>query len=211
MSKGVRKFPRTDVWLTGQRILDAIGPLISKWAIVGSYRRGLEMCGDVDFLAIPRDGVSVEACNAALALVCRDGQLESEGDLSIGMVPLLNGDEISVNVFYTTPDEWGSALLYTTGSREFNVLFRGIAKSRGFSVNEHGVSRGGKPVPDSGFSERAVCRTIGVRWVPPEARTGSRGSWVVDYKSRDSRGGPGTTRPVRPPPTSEKPGRRRRF
>src|SRR5439155_22431628 len=117
MSKGVRKFPRTDVWLTGQRILDAIGPLIFRWAIVGSYRRGLEMCGDVDFLAIPRDGVSVEACNAALASVCRDGQLESEGDLAIGKVPLLNGNEISIKVFYTIHSERGLSYIDSTGVR----------------------------------------------------------------------------------------------
>src|SRR5205809_2074807 len=128
------RIDRTTAYLVARRVWDAIDPYISKTCIAGSYRRGLRTLGDVDIVAIPRDGVSLETVNQALASVCDDGELESAGELSIGRVPVGNGDWVSINVFYTTPENWGSMLSYATGSKLHNIRFRGIAKSRGLRV-----------------------------------------------------------------------------
>jgi DNA polymerase (family 10) len=200
MSKGTIRYDRTTAYLVAATVYDALKPFLSRSAIVGSYRRGLPTVGDVDILVIPRDGVSEDYICGRFSAVCDGGSLESGGSgLAIGGV-----DGVPVNVFFTTPEEWGAALLYTTGSKKFNERFRGIAKSRGLRVNQYGVFHRGdsndEPIPDSGFSERAVCRSIGVVWLPPEARTDRPSIPVTEIEVAR---GAGTTRPVIGPRASD--------
>ena len=204
------RIDRTTAYLVARRVWDAIDPYISKTCIAGSYRRGLPTCGDVDIVVITRDGVSLETVNEALASVCDDGELETAGELSIGRVVVGNGDWVSINAFYTTPENWGAMLLYATGSKLFNIRFRGIAKSRGLKVNQDGVFRGKHRLPGIGFSERSVCRAIGVGWLPPEARTGREIPVTVPFTNlgvtpEASHPGPRVSE------RRQKPGRRRRF
>jgi len=186
------RIDRTTAYLVARRVWDAIDPHISKTCIAGSYRRGLPTCGDVDIVVIPREGVTLETANEALASV-------------VG-----NGDWVSINAFYTTPENWGAMLLYATGSKLFNIRFRGIAKSRGLKVNQDGVFRGKHRLPGIGFSERSVCRAIGVGWLPPEARTGREIPVTVPFTNlgvtpEASHPGPRVSE------RRQKPGRRRRF
>jgi DNA polymerase (family 10) len=207
------RIDRTTAYLVARRVWDAIDPLISKTCIAGSYRRGLPTCGDVDIVVIPRAGVSLETVNEALASVCDDGALEQGGELSIGTVPIGNGEWASINVFYTTPENWGAMLLYATGSRLYNIRFRGIGKSRGLRVSQYGVFRGEREehrLPRVGFSERSVCRAIGVGWLPPEARTGKEIPVTMPFTNLGVT--PGASHPgPRVSERRQKPGRRRRF
>jgi len=178
VSSGPR-YDREYVLLAGRVVARSLDPFIDRLGFVGSFRRGLPTCGDIDILTIPRDGVSQEQCNRAFESVCLSRRLESEGSgLSVGMVSPNEAqglEAVPVNVFYTVPEEWGAALMYTTGSKAFNLKYRSIAKARGFKVSQYGVfDRNDNPIPDSGFSERAVCRTIGIPWLPPRFRDGKR-------------------------------------
>src|SRR6266508_4828733 len=109
---GVR-FPRDEIQRVADLVIAAVRPYISKVYYAGSFRRGLSECGDADVLCIPIDAASA---SRALADICDGGILESgsgEG-LDIGTV-----QGIPVNLFYTTPECWGAAHLYTTGSKEY--------------------------------------------------------------------------------------------
>ena|SRR5438552_5545012 len=184
-----------DMVYTNLEPLIALGPDgRPKSSIVGSYRRGLSTCHDVDFVFIPRDGVSEDEIVRALGSICDSGQLEIPSNgWYIGFVRV--GDaSFPFNVWTTTAESWGACLLYSTGSRDFNKLFRGIANRRGLTVNETGVrryspvSRGpvSDYIPGAAYSERAVCRTVGVDWIPPSQRTGERGAWIHDEPASDS-------------------------
>jgi len=206
------RIDRTTAYLVAHRVWDAIGSYICKTCIAGSYRRGLPTCGDVDIVVIPRSGASLETVNEALASVCDDGELESAGEFSIGRVPIGNGDWASINVFYTTPENWGAMLLYATGSRLYNIRFRGIAKSRGFKVSQDGVFRGERRLAGVGFSERSVCRAVGVGWLPPEARTGKEIPVTMPFTNLGVTAGASPHTSPRPSERQpEKTGRRRRF
>ncbi len=163
---GVR-FPRVEIERIADLVIAAVRPFVSKIYYAGSFRRGLPDSGDVDVLCIPTDSKSA---SSALAALCDGGRLESgsgEG-LDIGDV-----QGVPVNLFYTSSETWGSAHLYTTGSKEYNISTRMIAKRRGLKLTQAGVfTRSGRLVT-SGPTEADVCRAIGIPWLPPEQRTGS--------------------------------------
>src|SRR6266566_4578837 len=184
---GIR-FDRTTTYLAAAKVGDAIRPYVYRFALCGSYRRGLTTCGDADIVAIP-SGPSKAVIDAARS-VCVGGKSETEGSDQIFGKVLIGETPVDFQLWLTTAEAWGAALYYVTGSRKFNVVMRGIAKKRGFQLNQYGVFKrsGSKPIPGAAFSERAVCRSIGVQWLPPEARTGEWGGWTVseEYRRSDS-------------------------
>ena len=44
-----------------------------------------------------------------------------------------------IDIMYTRPDEYPFAILYFTGSKEFNQKMRQHANEKGFTLNEHGI------------------------------------------------------------------------
>jgi DNA polymerase/3'-5' exonuclease PolX len=157
------------------KVAPALDPVVSRFAYVGSMRRRAPTVGDVDILVIPRrsDSEVVQAFSS----VCMGHKPESGGfDRLIGMVEGEPGDFISFNVFITTPESWGAALHYTTGSWEYNVAVRGVAKNRGLHADQEGVhkrrkdGRAGALLPGSGMTEAAYCAAIGIPWLEPHRR-----------------------------------------
>jgi DNA polymerase/3'-5' exonuclease PolX len=76
-----------------------------------------------------------------------------------------------------TPDEeYAYALLYFTGSDRFNVAFRQYTLDRGYSLNEHTLTKvrdGVKEVPYM-ESEKDIFKFIGLRYIEPSKRIDSK-------------------------------------
>jgi DNA polymerase (family 10) len=171
------RFDREYALWCGRTVSRFVDPWVQRLAYVGSFRRGLPTLGDLDILIIPRKGVRESQINREFARVCINRKLESFGSgLSIGLVSPESGlDAVPINLFFTREEEWGAALLYSTGSRDYNIGYRSFAKKHyGLTVNQYGVFRKGKLLPDSGYSERAVTRAIHIPWLPPQDRTDRR-------------------------------------
>ncbi|MEM6655968.1 MAG: nucleotidyltransferase domain-containing protein, partial [Planctomycetota bacterium] len=90
----------------------------------GSYRRGKETVGDLDFLVDADDAAPVMDRLAAY-----DGVAETiaRGDTKMS-VRLASGMQVDLRVVPT--ESFGAALQYFTGSKEHNVVLRGRAKQR---------------------------------------------------------------------------------
>ena len=182
---GKQKFEREFALAAGRIVAKALDSHVDKLAYVGSFRRGLPLLGDLDMLVIPN--FSEKECMEAFRIACADQKLLSNKDgLSVCDV-LFDGMPVPVNVFTTVQNQWGAALMYSTGSREYNIRYRSIAKDRGLLVNEYGVfDRNGKPISDSGYSERAVCRAIGIPWVSPSERELKPiPTWCIEHQVPD--------------------------
>ena len=180
MSNKRGRFDREFALLVGRSVARSIDPLIQRLAFAGSYRRRLPDCGDIDIVVIPKPGILQDQINTEAAKLCYTGKLDSEGSgLSVGTLnPELAGqkDPFEVpafNLFFTTEPEWGAMLMYATGSGKYNAAYRAIAKKRGLKVNEYGVfvRSTNRLIPDSSFSEHAVCRTIGIPFLEPQDRS----------------------------------------
>ena len=174
------RFDREFALLCGRIVARSIDPFVQKLAFAGSYRRRLPDCGDIDIVVIPKPGILQDQINTEAAKLCYTGKLDSEGSgLSVGTLnPELVGQKDpfeapAFNLFFTTEPEWGAMLMFATGSGKYNAAYRAIAKKRGLKVNEHGVfvRSTNELISDSGYSEHAVCRAIGIPFLEPQDRS----------------------------------------
>ena len=132
----------------------------------GSYRRGRETVGDLDFLAVARDPGGVMDHFAAYDDLA-DVMLRGETKMSIR---LSGGLQVDLRV--VAAESFGAALQYFTGSQAHNVALRGMAKRRGLKINEYGVFRGNKSV--AGRTEEDVYAALELPCFPPELREARR-------------------------------------
>ncbi|MGA2031440.1 MAG: DNA polymerase/3'-5' exonuclease PolX, partial [Thermoguttaceae bacterium] len=132
----------------------------------GSYRRGKETVGDLDFLIVARD--AAEAMEHAahcpgLAQVLARGDTKMSFRLAVGL---------QVDVRVVPAESFGAALQYFTGSKAHNVELRGRAKDRGLKINEYGVFRGQELL--AGRTEEEVYAALDLPCFPPELREARR-------------------------------------
>jgi len=132
----------------------------------GSYRRGKETVGDLDFLVVASDA------NAAMDRLAAFGGVDSilaRGDTKMSL-HLTAG--VQVDLRAVPAESFGAALQYFTGSKEHNIVLRGRAKSRGLKINEYGVFRGEQRI--AGRTEEEVYGTLDLPCFPPELREARR-------------------------------------
>ena len=143
---------------------------IKKMSMAGSYRRGKETVGDLDLLVVSADTDQVMdhfgAFDPVTEVLLRGGtkmsvRVNSNVQVDLRVVPM---------------ESFGAALQYFTGSKEHNVVIRGLAKQRGLKINEYGVYRtdGDKQQYVAGVTEEDVYATLDLPCIPPELRESRR-------------------------------------
>ena len=130
--------------------------------IAGSYRRGRDTVGDLDF-------VVCGARTTDLAAILR-GYADLKGLVVAGptrcTAVLRNGMQVDFRL--VERESLGSALHYFTGSKQHNVGLRRRAQERGLKLNEYGLFRGDTRI--AGATEQDVYAALGLPWIPPELR-----------------------------------------
>ncbi len=139
---------------------------IEQIAVAGSYRRGKDTVGDLDFLVVARD---VEAVMDRLSEYQAVAATLARGETKMS-VRLASG--VQVDVRAVPAASFGAALQYFTGSKDHNIVVRGRAKARGLKINEYGVFRGEEQI--AGRTEEEVYETLGLPVIPPELREARR-------------------------------------
>ncbi|HPP53640.1 MAG TPA: DNA polymerase/3'-5' exonuclease PolX [Thermoguttaceae bacterium] len=128
----------------------------------GSYRRGKDTVGDLDFLVITGKPAAVMDHFSRLDGIAQE---LARGDTKMS-VRLAIGVQVDVRV---VPEEsFGAAMQYFTGSKAHNVVLRGMAKAKGLKINEYGVFRGQKRI--AGRTEEEVYGVLDLPCFPPELR-----------------------------------------
>ncbi len=143
---------------------------IQQIEFTGSYRRGKDTVGDIDILVVAKEPAAV------MDQLDRYGDREevlARGETRMS-IRTYRGMQVDLRV--VPAESFGAALQYFTGSKEHNVVVRGMAKDRGLKINEYGVYR----VDESGetriagATEEEVYQAIGLPVFPPELREGRR-------------------------------------
>lgn len=172
-------------------------PAGMKGTVVGSYRRGAESSGDIDVL-LSMDAAEVERTKAFHAYV------KSLRDKAYMIEELSRGEQKNLSIVRLTPDgtarrldllvipieELPFALLYFTGSQEFNVAFRKHALKKGYTLNEHemkltGKVEGAKAVPLF-TTEEDVFAFLGLAYKTPKERIGSGSVHILEVAAAAS-------------------------
>tara|TARA_B100000900_G_scaffold251651_1_gene214446 strand:+ start:5469 stop:6449 length:981 start_codon:yes stop_codon:yes gene_type:complete len=147
------------------------------YEVTGSYRRNAKNSGDIDVLCTTKNN-NIELFNKIIE------ELESEkyvketlakGEKKFMGISKLHRHRTNrrLDMIYTKKENYPFALLYFTGSGQFNVEMRNHAISLGYSLNEYGLKKGGKFVDNNGKpfeTEEDIFKFLGLKYVSPPSR-----------------------------------------
>ncbi|MBS3116260.1 DNA polymerase/3'-5' exonuclease PolX [Candidatus Woesearchaeota archaeon] len=138
--------------------------IVAKVEVAGSFRRGKETVGDLDFLVVsskPQQVMNFFVSLPDVKEVLAKGTTKSS-------IRLSNGLQVDLRV--VRAKEFGSAMNYFIGSKEHNVELRKFALSKGYTLSEYGLFtlKGKKWI--TGRTEQEIYTKLGLQYIPPELR-----------------------------------------
>src|ERR1700726_4431326 len=145
-------------------------PGIDKVTPAGSLRRGRGTVGDLDIL------VTGKVC-------CDDAERQKLIDHIIklpGLMEIIARGEnkvsfrlrggMQVDVRLLSPDSFGAAMQYFTGSKAHNVALRQRALKMGYTLSEYSLAQLDNEKPVAGKSEEEIYAKLNLDYIPPELR-----------------------------------------
>jgi DNA polymerase (family X) len=140
---------------------------VQKIEVAGSFRRGKETVGDLDFLVISKQPKKVMNLFTSLPDVKK---VISKGTTRASVL-LNSGMQIDLRVVQAK--EFGSAMNYFVGSKAHNVELRKLCLKKNYTLSEYGLFKlpGKKWV--AGRSEEEIYKKLGLQFIPPELRENS--------------------------------------
>jgi|TARA_B110000858_G_scaffold161378_1_gene185944 DNA polymerase beta len=107
--------------------------------ICGSYRRGLKSSGDVDILlSHQHDKNYLKKLVTRLTNIgCIIDNLTSLGDKKYMGVYMIDKIARRIDIRFIERKSYYTAMLYFTGSKDFNIKMRNIALKKGYSLSEY--------------------------------------------------------------------------
>ena len=130
----------------------------------GSVRRMAETVGDLDILAAAAEPGPV--MDAFLKHPAVD-EIISQGEIKSSVV-FAGG--LRAQLWVHPPERYGTALQYATGAKDHNVRLRELARSQGYSLSEHALTRTSDGKELTFAREENLYEALGLPWIPPELR-----------------------------------------
>ena len=130
----------------------------------GSLRRMKETVRDIDILAASKNADRIMSAFVGLARVksvVAHGRTKSS---------VITGDKVQVDLRIVDPENFGSALLYFTGSKNHNIRLREMAVKKGLKINEYGIFRKKTGKRIAGTGEKGMYEALGLDYIEPELR-----------------------------------------
>ncbi len=155
----------------GQRLLQAVRsfPTVIRAELAGSLRRRRETCKDIDIVC---SGDDAHAILQAFASRSEVRQVVGLGDTKCSVIleEVVDGHRIVINadLRVVTDEQFPAALVYFTGSKEFNIQLRRRALARGWSLNEYELNDGRRAIPLR--HEADLFAALDLDFIPPELR-----------------------------------------
>ena len=193
------RIPRKEMeeWSEGltslvSEVLMELGVQAKNMELVGSYRRGHSTSGDIDFYLSLPDQESLEGLMEHIRdmLIAMDAlhpdDVFSCGPHKLMCVAKMGKDKLArhLDIFIFHEHQYPFALMYATGSGEFNVRFRNHALQMGYSLSDKqiclGEAGGSTPTREQFMKklgkpniscERDIFTFLGVTYIPPAERT----------------------------------------
>lgn len=138
---------------------------------VGSYRRNIVSTHDIDFLVIRGESSNViekieELLKKRKEYIATLEKGEHQYDFIMKIKNIARVIEI-----YTAPVvERGSALIHTTGPKEFGIALRMLARSRNLKFNQHGLFDRSSRIVIARETEKDIFKALGLKYISPDMR-----------------------------------------
>jgi DNA polymerase (family 10) len=151
-------------YATARSVADAtiatLRPHTTRISTAGSLRRQQDTIGDVDIL------VCTDTPGRLINLFCSSGIILAKGKSKISKA--LGGVQIDLRI--VDEDEWGAALLYFTGSKNFNIRMRRDALTKGWTLNEYALTEAASGKHIAGKTEEEIFEALEWDFVEPVDR-----------------------------------------
>jgi len=132
--------------------------------IAGSYRRKFKTVGDMDILITGK--VDSKTAEKTISKHFKNMSILASGETKVSFV--IFPENLQVDIRFLPEESYGAALLYFTGSKDFNVKMRKIAIEMGYLLNEYALFDKGEYLV--GKTEREVFEKLNMDFVEPEDR-----------------------------------------
>ena len=136
---------------------------VEKIEAAGSLRRKKDTVRDIDILVTSKKPAKVMDTFTSLPMVKR---VLAKGETKSSVIAQQNNMQVDLRV--VEKNSFGSALLYFTGSKQFNIKTRQLAIKKGYKINEYGVFKGEKCI--AGKTEEEIFSLMKMAYVAPELR-----------------------------------------
>lgn len=147
--------------------------------IAGSFRRGAKDSGDIDVLLRPKSHSddAFKECIQALKdkkYLHEDFAFGEEKYMGTAKLPRFKTHR-RIDILLIPADKYAAALLYFTGSQEFNINMRKVALEQGYSLSEHGIkyakgAHKGEFIKQVFRDEKDIFDFLKIPYVAPEKR-----------------------------------------
>ena len=150
----------------GNNLLDYLKTCkqVKKVDLAGSLRRMKETIGDIDVLAMSNQPEQVMECfihYPGVERVLAKGATKTSVHVH---------GQLQVDLRVVPEKSYGAALQYFTGSKDHNVILRGIAIKKGYKLNEYGLFDKKTDKYVTGRNEEDIYKKLGLRYIEPELR-----------------------------------------
>ena len=149
--------------------------------ISGSYRRKRLISNDIDILIThpkvktkadmkiyPNYLIQFVRTLTKVEFLVDDLTYEDFETKYMGFCKYKNNPVRRIDIRYVPDESYYPALVYFTGSRDFNINLRSLAISLGYTLNEYALFKGRKMIKIS--SEKELFNLLGLEYVAPEFR-----------------------------------------
>ena len=167
LKKGKERMTLAQATQVAEEFMQALQklPEIKKISTAGSLRRQKETVRDIDILVVSAQPKKVMAAFTSLDSV-KETLAEGETKSS-----LRTKNDVQVDCRVVQEKSFGAALLYFTGSKDFNIKLRQMAIKKGLKVNEYGIFRENKYL--AGKTEEEIFKLLKLSYIEPELRENS--------------------------------------
>lgn len=160
------KHPRGEVKPIAEKLVKILKSIkgVNSAIAAGSYRRKAKEVGDLDILVTGDDVADI--AERKIKKAYPDAEFIASGDTKIAFVVM--PEKLQVDIRFVPKESHGAALLYFTGSKDYNVMMRKAAINKGYLLNEYGLFRDGEYI--AGATEEEVFEELGMEYAKPERR-----------------------------------------
>lgn len=169
------KIPRAEIaeieqrFLTQTRRFNLEHKCDLRFQICGSYLRGRPVSGDIDLIITEPSGKLHSVISEYIAFLSPLVEhILSSGKSKILTIGGLGKIRRRIDFELVEPTQWPFALLYFTGSKEFNKHMRFIANEKGYTLNEKELTDGKIKIQVS--TEEEIFEFLGMKYLTPQER-----------------------------------------